>query len=144
MDVQGSAYMIEALDAILTGPLETTEAPTVHLAAAAFAPGPSLTPASFTEATFTGYNPIAVVAWDTSHYNGTIALANNSTALSWTPTGTTVANTIYGYWLQDHAGNVVQSGLFPTPQTLDGPTTTLAISIQVGVSQVPNSVIVLP
>lgn len=145
MDVPGSATLLKQLATMIAGPWATATPPVVHLAAANFAPTPNLNPATLTEATFDGYAASPLGSFSTPHLlsNGT-AVADNASALIWTPTGSTTPNTIYGYWMVDHAGVLIQSGLFPTPVLLDGPSTTLQIIVQGGAGPWITTVTVAP
>jgi len=98
----------------------------IHLAAASFIATPTLDPSTLTEATFDGYTAKAITAVSTP---GPITPGNIVAiipAVSFTPTGTTTPNTIYGYWVVDGSGNYVGAEVFPAPVGLTGPTTTLA------------------
>lgn len=73
---------------------------TIHLIAAPFTPTPNAVVADFTEADYTGYAAVNVteagpVAWDDELLNGVQSFG----AAHFQPTGTTVTNTIYGYWV---------------------------------------------
>lgn len=64
-------------------------------------------------ATFTGYSAATVTAWDGPFYdpNGGASLTTGTQffAVGSTPT---VTNTIYGWWIEDEAGNLVVCGSF--------------------------------
>lgn len=119
--------------------------PKVHLASAPFSPSPTLDPTTLTEATFDGYAAKTVTAWGTVHLDSSNqATFISASALDWTPTGSTTPNTIYGYWLIDSGGKLVQSETFPTPILLSGTGTTLQIVLQLAVRPWDVAVTVLP
>lgn len=132
MDVPGNAFLAEVAAAVIAGPLLVSEAvaPILHLASAIFTPGPTLTPASFTEATYEGYATVLMQAWPAPVLtpNGNVSV-NASNIAVFQPTGTTTPNTIYGWWLQDHAGNVVCCNTFPTPIVMDSPANQIALVV---------------
>lgn len=58
----------------------------------------------FTEANFTGYAELACASWPTSPtYTGGVATITHA-ARTWTATGSTTANDIYGYYLVSTLG----------------------------------------
>lgn len=123
----------------------TPAAPKVKLVKAAFAPSPTLDPASVTVADFDGYADKTVTSWGTVHLDGTNQATFISTsALDWTPTGDLTPNTIYGYLLFDSNNVLVQSELLPAPVLLQGTLTTLQLVIQLAIAPWKAAVTVLP
>jgi hypothetical protein len=145
MDSPANAFLVEAFDALLMVPFNPPNYPVMHLAAAAFAPGPALNPGTLTEATFDGYAAQPAAGFGTPHLvaNGNVIM-DFTPAYTWTPTGSTTANTIFGWWVMDHAGNLVSSGLLPTPVLLHGAGTTLSIVYGIGVAPWNYTSVVLP
>jgi hypothetical protein len=128
MQVVGNAYLLEAMAALLTNVFNpSTNHAKIHLAVAPFTPTPSMTPASFTEATFAGYAAVSITGWGTPHFDNQLQALMMATtpALEWTPSASTTPNDIVGYWIQDNAGNVVCAEAFPAPIPLHNPTQTL-------------------
>lgn len=132
-DTQSQAWLAELAANAITALLGATPAaPTVKLAKAPFVPGPLLDPATITEADFTGYAAKTITAWGTVHSDGNgQQIFDPTTPLNWTPTGSTTANTIYGYILLDSHGVLLQSGLLPTPKILNGTATTLTLLMSI-------------
>jgi hypothetical protein len=119
----------------------------VKLAKAPFTPSPNSVTADFTEADFAGYTAggIPVAAWDFAHVDAEGQIrANNGTPLQWIYGGVGGPNTLYGYWMEDIAGNVVMSELFSPPITIDPGNPVLSISISYCVAQFAQSVVILP
>lgn len=85
-------------------PFSATNAPSattakIHLYAAPFSGGVDPTPASFTEATFDSYLPLAVTTTPVFS-NPDFSAEADSGDLSWVLIATpTTGNTIYGYWI---------------------------------------------
>jgi hypothetical protein len=127
MDSYGRAFMAEVAAAAIGGPLDIATAPVVHLAQAPFTPGPNVALADITEATFDGYAAKSIAGFGPPILlpNGSVG-ANISTVLSWTPTGSMTPNTIAGWLVQDHAGNMVSNGAFTPPVLLSGAGTNLS------------------
>jgi hypothetical protein len=145
MDSPGSAFLAEELAALLAGILSTPSFPLVHLAAASFAPGPGLDPSTLTEATYDGYAAKLLTGWGTPHLVASGNVVVDATpVLGWTPTGSLTPNTIYGWWVIDHAGNLVSSGLLPAPVLLHGTATTLSFVFGLGQGPWNYTTTVLP
>jgi hypothetical protein len=134
MDVPGNASLQAALVETLSTIYATATPPVIHLAAAIFAPGPNLDPTTLTEATFTGYAALPITTFGVPHLlaNGTI-VAEATSAVNWTPTGTVITNTIYGWWMVDHTGKLLGSGLLPTPVLMDSLTSFLMLVPAIGI-----------
>jgi hypothetical protein len=109
-----------------TATLAAVVPPKVHLAKAAFVPGPSLDPATLTEADFDGYTAKAITAGSQDVYTDpttgliTVELKAPVGGWHWALTGiTNLPQTIYGWYVLDSAGTVLYgSGLVPSPITL--------------------------
>jgi hypothetical protein len=132
--VQTLVYLLEAINAIITNIFGTSVHSTCHLYQNVIAPTPTTPLASYTEATFDGYAPISITAWGTPHViaNGQYAVAP-TTPLVWTPTGSTTSNTVYGYYIKDPAGNVIQAENFAAGQLMSGTGTTLQFVPEVAI-----------
>lgn len=132
------AFLHEVINAIVANVLNvSTNHAKVHLAVAPFAPTRTSTPASFTEATFSGYAAISVTGYGTAHEDTNLQwLVNaNTPTVSWTPTASTVQNDIVGYWIDDPAGNVVAAEAFGQSYPMHGVTNTLALTV--GIAAAP-------
>lgn len=98
----------------------------IHLASAAFTPGPTLTLAGLTEATFQGYAALLAAAGNQMEFldpttgNRIVQLQEPAGGWHWGTTGATgLPQTIYGFYVSDN-GTVTLYGsqLFPTPIVL--------------------------
>jgi hypothetical protein len=146
MFVPATSWLSAALTAINAALFNHASATyAVHLGQAPFAPTPTSTPSSFTEADYTGYAALTVDGF-VGPYVGSLGYPEQIpvSVISFTPTGTTVANSIGGYWIVDSLGNYVGGEAFSTPIELSGPTTTLSFTPII--QQVPwaTNVIVVP
>ncbi len=132
-DQPTTAYLFDALAALMTSVFGSTPTTVkLKLAKAPFVPGPTLDPATITEADYTGYAAQVVSSFGAAHADGTgQVIFDTFPPLAFTPTGTTTANTIYGYYLEDTQGNIAVAGLFPNPVVLNGPLTTLAFALSI-------------
>jgi len=100
----------------------------VHLAQVAFTPAPTLTPASFTEATFTGYAALLAgvstqqVFFDPATGNQILQILEPAGGWHWKTTNATgLPQTIYGFYMTDNGNTTVYgSALFATPIVLNG------------------------
>ena len=147
MQVYSAAYLLDVMAAVKAAILSTaTPAYTsVHLAVAPFAPNPNSDPSTFTEATFTGYAPISIDAWNNAELiNGPIAQVLPTTMVSFVPSGTTVTNVIAGYWLEAGDGTYILGETFSAPVPLTGPDTRLNLAIPVATIGAPTSATVVP
>ncbi len=124
MDSPGNAFLAEAAAALQAGILTMTAFAKIHLLQAPFTPGPNVTLASSTEATFDGYAAVSFTGYETPHIqpNGNWSF-NAAPAATWTPTGSMTPNTIGGWMVVDHAGNMVSCGAINPPVAITGPTT---------------------
>lgn len=79
--------------------------------------------AAFTVADFTGYANKTIATWNAPYLDG----QNKATVLAplqaFTPTGTALANTIYGVYYLDAGGALVYAERFAQPIIVTGPTT---------------------
>jgi hypothetical protein len=84
-------------------------------------PGPTTKVADFVEADFTGYGNITVASCDITHSDPSTGLPiiKNVTPLVFNQTGTTITNTIYGWWIDDGAGQGAFGERFDTPIQMD-------------------------
>jgi len=125
-----SQFIIDRVRALLAGDTTTLAAAAamkVRLAQAAFVPGPTLTIASFTIATFTGYADLLAGIGTAQQFNdpggGRVAqLLEPAGGWHWQATaGTGLPQTIYGYYVVDNgATQLYGSALFTTPVVLSG------------------------
>ena len=122
--------ILDRLAALLAGDT-TTLAPAagpvrVHLAIAAFTPGGTLIPGSFTEATFTGYASLLAPVgaqqnfFDPSLGVRVVQLIEPLGGWHWVATNATgLPQTVFGFWVSDNANTVVYgSELLPAPIVL--------------------------
>jgi hypothetical protein len=124
-----SQAMLNRLMTILgadTGSIAAATAPKVHLAQAAFTPGPGLTLGSLTEATFTGYAALqgaagAVVPF-VDPLTGLLTLNVPDPAGGWhysVTGGTSLPMTIFGFYVTDSGvATLWGASLFTTPVLL--------------------------
>lgn len=70
------------------------------------APGGGFTLATFVQATFDGYADQDLDAWGVPALVGSAGYVEHA-VVTWTPTGTTTPNTIYGYVVYDPTDNTV-------------------------------------
>jgi hypothetical protein len=71
-----------------------------------------------TEATFAGY-VAKTLTWAVGPYlnpAGQAEIQNGS--VNWTPTDSVTPNAIYGYWVEDAAGNLLWAENFTTPRSM--------------------------
>lgn len=94
----------------------------------AHTPGDGSTAADFTECTFDGYAAQGP-SWGAAATNGSGDAEAVAAALTWTATGGSTSNTVYGYYVTDGGGEVVWAELFDTP---------------VAVVDAPDAVVVTP
>jgi hypothetical protein len=79
--------------------------------------------ADLTEADYTGYVAQTVTAWGTPVLNGDGKAETIAPSHTFAPTSpTTVPNIVYGYWVEDTAGNLLWAENFAEPKALNGPT----------------------
>lgn len=71
------------------------------------------TAASYTEATFTGYSSQAITSFGTAYQNASNLGETDAAAMTFSMTGTTVTNNIYGYYVTDSGGNLIFAELNP-------------------------------
>ncbi len=117
---------IATLIAADTTTLAAATAMKVHLAIAPFTPSNTLTVASFTEATFTGYAALLAATGTQLTYTdpitGQITIEIKPPAAGWNfkaTAGTGLPQTIYGAYLTDNgSATLYGSFLLPTPITL--------------------------
>jgi len=139
------AAMLVILEKIISTYFGATPATDCGLIAANFTPGPTLTLASLTLATFDGYAVIPVTGTTTPHIGSNAQpVANLEPLMSWTPTGTATPNTIWGYYLQNSISPFFGAELFPAPVLMDGPATTLSFVATIGVGPGLNGATILP
>ncbi len=105
---------------------------TLHLCKAVVPDDPATVLADLTaiEADYTGYAAKTIVAFSGPFDIPDVGASILSPLENFSPTGTAVANTIYGGWLQDAAGNLLFAFQLPTPTPLTSPTDVLSVILQ--------------
>jgi hypothetical protein len=99
------------------------------------APNPNMDVTQFTEATFTGYAAKTGMTWAVGPYYTTAGFAELLDALyTWTPTGTTTSNIVYGWYLTDVSGAWVIGEAFTTPMPMGSLTNVIALVLKLGLS----------
>lgn len=121
------ANQVSALVAADTTQLAAATATKLHLAIASFVPSLSLTVASFTEATFTGYAALSAGAtgtqlnfFDPATGNQIVEVKAPTSGWFWKVTaGTGLPQTVFGSYLTDTgSANLLGSQLLAAPVTL--------------------------
>lgn len=123
-----NAFLLEVAAEIAANALNPIAlTPTVKLTKAPFTPTPGSNPATFVEADYTGYGSQPIAAWGPPHLDDQgQARVDSGTLMNFIPTGTTISNTIYGYWIIDAAGNLVYAERFANAVVLSSPATPLS------------------
>ena len=136
MFVMQQSYLLQACNAAVSAILNVTADPvTCNLFQNNYTPTLTSQLSDFTVADYTGYAAVGMAdtwggaTWQTQE----AAVAYSSTAV-FAPTGTAVTNTIYGYYLLDHSGNLLGGERLANPVNLLGPTTILHIVIPFGIA----------
>jgi len=92
---------------------------------------PDLIKTDFTEADYTGYASQTLGATPVAMLNPEGDIVAQFPHLTFTPTGTTITNTIYGYWVEGTGGGtgdrVLFAANFDPPVVLSGPLTSLIV-----------------
>ncbi len=126
--VQTTAWMLAVAGDVVTNLFGTSVHSKMHLAKAAFTPSIGLQLSDITEADYDGYAAQNITAWGVPHLDASGQIfVSPSTAMDWTPTGSTIPNTIFGWVLVASGGTVIESGLLTAPVTLNGTSTTLQL-----------------
>lgn len=76
-------------------------------------PADTDTAASYTEATFAGYAAVALGSWSNAFLNSDNYGETDETTRVFTCTGSSPANTIYGYYITDGSGNLIWAEINP-------------------------------
>jgi hypothetical protein len=141
----GNGFLFDAMAALVSGILGGMAPPKVHLAAAPFTPSPTLDLTTLTEATYDGYAAKAITGWGAAHVDqyGQV-LVIPSIAIEFTPTGSMISNTIYGYWIPDTDGNMICCDVFNPGIILDGVQTTLSFVPGVAIGPYKYATVILP
>lgn len=95
-------------------------AATVHLFKNDFTPTQNNVLGDFTEADYTGYTNQAIGTWGTPYIDFLQRVLIQAPSLQFSPTGSTVTNTVYGYYIQS-AGTgtpLIASARFDTPVSM--------------------------
>jgi hypothetical protein len=91
---------------------------TLHLYQNNHTPSPTDVNGSYTEATFSGYGAVLLGTWTAAFVNGSGQGEIDAAMATFTHNGGGTANTIYGAYVTDQAGDVVYAELFPAPQVM--------------------------
>jgi hypothetical protein len=129
MFYESNHFLTAVLTEIKTAILLTTGAGfKVKLAQTPFSPNPGSVPSTdFTEADYTGYAAVVLTTMTPNTVTGNSYETTSTTVAVFQPSGTTVANNIGGYWVEDDSGAYLGYEVLPTPIALNGPTTYLSI-----------------
>ena len=95
-----------------------------------YTPTTSDTSSNYTEATFDGYAAKTGVTWNAVGNNnpGAVITAN---AWTYTQTGTTITNTIYGWYATDGSGNFQWAELFSSPVSMNAVNNTITVQPEI-------------
>jgi len=69
----------------------------------------------YQECDFPGYAPVAIHSWGTAHDSGSQSSETDHPPVTFTCNGTTVPNTIYGYYVTDGSSNLLWAQADPNP-----------------------------
>lgn len=118
----------------------------INLFKTAVVPNPQSTAGSFVVADFDGYAAQVVAPPLGAAFAKGIDQAQQyiDSIVSFIPTGSTTPNTIYGYWLEDRAGNYIGAEAFQTPQNVSGPSHPLHFVLVIALQQYLMSAIITP
>ena len=83
------------------------------------APGDTDTTAGYTEADFPGYAGIQLASWSAAVTNADGKGELNETARTFTMTGSSPTNTIYGYYVTDGSNNLLWAERAAAPYAMD-------------------------
>lgn len=112
---------------------------TVHLIKADIVMSPNDTIASYTEADYTGYAAQALGAFVAAFANPQGDIVAEFPHLVFSPTGTAVGNTIYGWWIQGPLGGVtdvlIDAHHLDTAMVLNSPLTALVAECRIPFGQ---------
>jgi len=89
--------------------------------------------ADFTEADFSGYAAQAVATWGVPYIdqvNGGVSITAPAHQFQ-AANPTTVPNTVYGYYLEDTGGNLVQAGRFDAPIDMVQPSDGFVLAVTI-------------
>lgn len=128
MFVQTRQQLVNSLTAAIAA---LTASPTLHLFKNNFTPTNISTIADFTEADYTGYAASTVAAWIAVAWQSQgAAVAYAAGSHTFQPSGTTVGNVIYGYYLAsgDMTPHLIGAELLSVPFSLASPLDQLVIS----------------
>jgi hypothetical protein len=100
----------------------------LHLYQNDYFPDVADTIANYTEATFSGYTGSQLLAWSPAFINGVNAGEIDAAVLSWSHNGGSTANTVYGIYVTDSAGNLTYAERFPAPLLVSSIGDTIAYS----------------
>lgn len=114
------AFQIQSfgLTALLPNLLSYLSGLTLHLYQNNYQPTKSDTVANYTEATFPGYASVSLNTWGTVYQNGNGDAETDEQIHTFTCTGTSPANTVYGYYVTDASNNLIFAESNPIGGTL--------------------------
>jgi hypothetical protein len=120
--VPNLAFLDEVWTQVLALVLPVATPAQVHLYVNQPTLQPNMVVGAFTEATYAGYAAVPVPHWLVATTPGNAQLITYPTSVcAFTATGTLAGQTAYGYWIDDHAGNLVQAEYFPAPVPMSAP-----------------------
>lgn len=139
------AYLQEVWAEILTAVFPIATLPKVHL----FTNSPTLQPgmvvAAFTEATFSGYAATAIAGLLASTTPGNTQVVTYPTGVvTFTFTGSGTGTTVNGYYITDHANNLVSAEYFPDPVPLSVTNDSVSFLPGFGIGPFSASIIMVP
>jgi hypothetical protein len=106
----------------------------VHLFQNDYAPAPGSVLADFTEADYTGYaaQTVTPATWPV-YFQGIAQVVAVGPALVFTPTGSTIANIVFGYFVTDTTGTrLLWAERFEESKVLNGVTTGFSLLPAIG------------
>jgi hypothetical protein len=134
--VQQFDSLIDSMSAIITNLIGVTSSfPTINLYQNNYNPTPQSAVGDFTVADYTGYAAVLLTSWQTPSWQSQGAAVSYANPCVFSPTGTTVPNTIYGYYMTISSGLILLGAeRLATPANLTGPTTSLTVVPPWGIS----------
>lgn len=120
MFVQTQIAQLEMLNYVISEMIGVSMSfPTVHLFSNNFQPTNTSVLTDFTEADFTGYAAVQLTSWTVQAWQSQGAAVTYSNPANFRPSGTTVLQTVYGYYVTVGSGptylGAENIGAFPFP-----------------------------
>lgn len=128
--------IIDSLAAIIDTLIGVTGAfPVCNLFMNNYTPTPTTQLSDLTVATYTGYAPVTLTAWQSPSWQSQGVAITYANQCVFTPTASTVTNTIYGYYLTTDSGAILLGAeRFAVPVNLTDTTTSLTVVPTWGIS----------